>query len=68
VVLVYTRVDRELFPTDELARLFFGTEREAYAPEVLGVGTGTPRRGGEGRREGDAAGEGPGRLRPCASR
>lgn len=39
--LVYTRVDRELFPTDELARLFFGTEREAYAPEVLGVGQGT---------------------------
>ncbi len=36
--LVWSRVDRELFPTDELQRLFFGTEREAYAPEVVAQG------------------------------
>lgn len=36
--LAYHRVDRDLFPTDELARLFFGTEREAYAPVALGQG------------------------------
>ena len=39
--VTYARVDRELFPTDELARLFFGTEREAYAPETIANGTAT---------------------------
>ncbi len=36
--LAFHRVDRDLFPTDELARLFFGTEREAYAAIDLGQG------------------------------
>jgi len=39
--VAYSRVDRELFPTDELARLFFGTEREAYAPEPIANGNAT---------------------------
>lgn len=38
--LAYHRVDRDLFPTDELARLFFGTEREAYAAETVAQGEG----------------------------
>lgn len=38
--LVYNRVDRELFPTDELVKLFFGAEREAYKPETLETGEG----------------------------
>ncbi|MDJ0974682.1 MAG: MG2 domain-containing protein, partial [Planctomycetota bacterium] len=38
--LVYNRVDRELFPTDELVKLFFGAEREAYKPETLTTGEG----------------------------
>jgi len=39
--LQYHRVDRDLFPTDEMARLFFGTEREAFAPQPVAQGTGT---------------------------
>lgn len=36
--LTYHRATRDLFPTDELARLFFGTEREAFAPRTLASG------------------------------
>ena len=36
--LSYHRVDRDLFPADDLARLFFGTEREAYADVPAGAG------------------------------
>ncbi|MHC5010321.1 MAG: MG2 domain-containing protein, partial [Planctomycetota bacterium] len=38
--LAYHRVDRQLFPEDEMVRLFFGTEREAYRPETLASGEG----------------------------
>ncbi len=37
--LYYNRVDRDLLPTDELVRLFFGTEREAYKPVLITQGT-----------------------------
>ena len=37
--LYYNRVDRDLLPTDELVRLFFGTEREAYKPVLVSQGT-----------------------------
>jgi len=39
--LTYHRVTRDLFPTDELARLFFASEREAFAPETVAQGAGT---------------------------
>lgn len=39
--LVHHRVDRELFDGDEFARLFFGSEREAFAPVTLTTGKGT---------------------------
>jgi uncharacterized protein YfaS (alpha-2-macroglobulin family) len=37
--LYYNRVDRDLLPTDELVRLFFGTEREAYKPVLITQGS-----------------------------
>lgn len=49
--VTYSRVDRELFPTDELARLFFGTEREAYAPETVANGAATLDASGKARVE-----------------
>ncbi len=39
--LLYQRVDRALFPADELVKLFFGSEREAYRPTTLATGQGT---------------------------
>jgi uncharacterized protein YfaS (alpha-2-macroglobulin family) len=39
--LAFHRVDRDLFPTDEMARLFFGTEREAFAAVPAGHGEGS---------------------------
>ena len=38
--LTYHRVDRDLFPTDELAHLFFGREREAFTPTPVAQGEG----------------------------
>jgi len=38
--LLHQRFDRELFPEDELVKLFFGTEREAYRPTTLAEGRG----------------------------
>lgn len=38
--LVFHRVDRDLFPEDEFVRLFFGTERDAFAPVPLAHGEG----------------------------
>lgn len=39
--LLHHPMDRTLFPEDELVRLFFGTERAAYAPKTLSNGEGT---------------------------
>ena len=64
---VWNRVDRDLFPTDELARLFFGTEREALAPETLATGEGVLDATGKARVNVKAARQGPGRL-PHAAR
>lgn len=38
--LMFHRVEPDLFPADELAQLFFGTEQEAFAPTTLFEGSG----------------------------
>ncbi len=45
--LSHNRIERDLFPTDELVKLFFESEREAYQPTTLNAGQG--RLDGKGR-------------------
>lgn len=39
-MLLHHRVEPDLFPEDEFVRLFFGSEREAFAPTTLAQGEG----------------------------